>query len=115
MKSNKDEASARDLFVGAFGLCRNRSAHHEIKFDDWREVVDMICFTQRGSNNDDFNAIGGVLSTTWTRRDVRQLDHRVRRDADNLAKLSIASVALFPERTDHSFPNAPIIWSRCQG
>jgi uncharacterized protein (TIGR02391 family) len=48
MKSNKkDKASARDLFVGAFGLCRNPSAHHEIKFDDPREVVDMICFANQ--------------------------------------------------------------------
>jgi hypothetical protein len=28
---------------GAFGLWRNPSAHHEIEFDDPREVVDMIC------------------------------------------------------------------------
>ena len=48
MKSNKkDKASARDLFVGAFGLCRNPAAHHEIKFDDPREVVDMICFANQ--------------------------------------------------------------------
>jgi uncharacterized protein (TIGR02391 family) len=48
MKSNKkDKAAARDLFVGAFGLCRNPSAHHEIKFDDAREVVDMICFANQ--------------------------------------------------------------------
>lgn len=48
MKSNKkDKASARDLFVGAFGLCRNPSAHHEIEFDDPREVVDMICFANQ--------------------------------------------------------------------
>jgi uncharacterized protein (TIGR02391 family) len=42
-----DRRSARELFAGAFGLCRNPSAHHEIKFDDPREVVDMICFANQ--------------------------------------------------------------------
>lgn len=42
-----DRKSARELFAGAFGLCRNPSAHHEIKFDDPREVVDMICFANQ--------------------------------------------------------------------
>jgi uncharacterized protein (TIGR02391 family) len=43
----KGKASTRDLFVGAFALCRNPAAHHEIKFDDPREVVDMICFANQ--------------------------------------------------------------------
>jgi uncharacterized protein (TIGR02391 family) len=48
MKANrKDRQSARELFAGAFGLCRNPSAHHEIKFEDPREVVDMICFANQ--------------------------------------------------------------------
>jgi uncharacterized protein (TIGR02391 family) len=45
--NKKDRQSARELFAGAFGLCRNPSAHHEIKFDDPREVVDMICFANQ--------------------------------------------------------------------
>ena len=39
----KERASIRDLFTGAFSICRNPSAHEEVKFDDPREVVDMIC------------------------------------------------------------------------
>jgi uncharacterized protein (TIGR02391 family) len=42
-----DRKSAREIFAGAFGLCRNPSAHHEIKFEDPREVVDMICFANQ--------------------------------------------------------------------
>jgi len=48
MTNNKaDRKSARELFAGAFGLCRNPSAHHEVKFEDPREVVDMICFANQ--------------------------------------------------------------------
>jgi uncharacterized protein (TIGR02391 family) len=42
-----ERKSARELFAGAFAMCRNPSAHHEIKFDDPREVVDMICFANQ--------------------------------------------------------------------
>jgi uncharacterized protein (TIGR02391 family) len=43
----KERASMRDLMVGAFGIFRNPSAHQEVKFDDPREVVDMICFANQ--------------------------------------------------------------------
>jgi uncharacterized protein (TIGR02391 family) len=38
----KERASMRDLFTGAFTICRNPSAHEEVKFEDPREVIDMI-------------------------------------------------------------------------
>jgi uncharacterized protein (TIGR02391 family) len=41
--SKKEKAAMRDLFAGAFSVFRNPSAHHEVKFDDPREVIDMIC------------------------------------------------------------------------
>jgi hypothetical protein len=42
-KGNRDaRASACELFDGAIGLCKNPSRHHEVKFEDSREVVDMI-------------------------------------------------------------------------
>jgi Protein of unknown function (Hypoth_ymh) len=44
---SKERASMRDLFVGAFSVCRNPSAHHEVKFDDPREAIDMICFANQ--------------------------------------------------------------------
>ncbi len=47
MIGSKDRKFTRELFSGAFGLCRNPSAHHEIKFEDPREVVDMICFANQ--------------------------------------------------------------------
>jgi uncharacterized protein (TIGR02391 family) len=48
MKDNRDDrASARELFAGAIGFCKNPSSHHEIKFEDPREVVDMICFANQ--------------------------------------------------------------------
>jgi uncharacterized protein (TIGR02391 family) len=46
-QDKKNRNPTRELFAGAFGLCRNPSAHHEIKFDDPREVVDMICFANQ--------------------------------------------------------------------
>jgi uncharacterized protein (TIGR02391 family) len=48
MKENKDDRrSARELFAGAIGLCKNPSSHHEIQFENPREVVDMICFANQ--------------------------------------------------------------------
>jgi len=49
MKSadKRDRASMRDMFAGAFAICRNPSAHHEVQFADPREVVDMICFANQ--------------------------------------------------------------------
>jgi uncharacterized protein (TIGR02391 family) len=49
MKSadKKDRASMREMFVGAFAICRNPSAHREVKFQDPREVVDMVCFANQ--------------------------------------------------------------------
>ena len=37
----------RDMFAGAFAICRNPSAHQEVQFDEPREVVDMICFANQ--------------------------------------------------------------------
>jgi hypothetical protein len=37
----------RDLFAGAFSIFRNPSAHQEVKFDEPREVIDMICFANQ--------------------------------------------------------------------
>ena len=48
MKEDKDgRRSARALFAGAIGFCKNPSSHHEIQFDNPREVVDMICFANQ--------------------------------------------------------------------
>jgi uncharacterized protein (TIGR02391 family) len=43
----KERVSMRDLFVGSTAIFRNPVAHQEIKFDDPREVVDMICFANQ--------------------------------------------------------------------
>ena len=37
----------QELFAGAITFCKNPSSHHEINFDDPREVVDMICFANQ--------------------------------------------------------------------
>ncbi len=37
----------RELFAGAISFCKNPSSHHEINFDDPREVVDMISFANQ--------------------------------------------------------------------
>lgn len=48
MRENSDDRkSARELFAGAIGFCKNRSSHHEIQFENPREVVDMICFANQ--------------------------------------------------------------------
>ena len=49
MKSadKRDRAAMREMFAGAFSICRNPSAHREVKFDDPREVIDMICFANQ--------------------------------------------------------------------
>lgn len=40
---NKDDQSAiRELFAGAISACKNPSSHHEVQFDDRREVIDMV-------------------------------------------------------------------------
>jgi uncharacterized protein (TIGR02391 family) len=41
--SKEDRSAARELFAGAISFFKNPSSHHEIQFDDPREVVDMIC------------------------------------------------------------------------
>jgi hypothetical protein len=42
---NEDERkAARELFAGAISFFKNPPSHHEIQFEDPREVVDMICF-----------------------------------------------------------------------
>ena len=43
----KERAAMRDLMVGAFSVFRNTVAHQEVKFDEPREVVDMICFANQ--------------------------------------------------------------------
>jgi uncharacterized protein (TIGR02391 family) len=48
MRENKeDRKAARELFAGAIGFCKNPSSHHEIQFENPREVVDMICFANQ--------------------------------------------------------------------
>jgi hypothetical protein len=37
----------QQLFTGAFSIFRNPSAHQEVKFEEPREVVDMICFANQ--------------------------------------------------------------------
>jgi uncharacterized protein (TIGR02391 family) len=39
--------AAREMFAGAISFCKNPSSHHEIDFDDPREVVDMISFANQ--------------------------------------------------------------------
>lgn len=39
--------AARELFAGAISFCKNPSSHHEIDFEDPREVVDMISFANQ--------------------------------------------------------------------
>jgi uncharacterized protein (TIGR02391 family) len=39
--------AAREMFAGAISFCKNPSSHHEIDFDDAREVVDMISFANQ--------------------------------------------------------------------
>jgi hypothetical protein len=39
--------AARELFAGAISFCKNPSSHHEINFDDPREVIDMISFANQ--------------------------------------------------------------------
>jgi uncharacterized protein (TIGR02391 family) len=42
---NEDERkAARELFAGAISFFKNPASHHEIQFENPREVVDMICF-----------------------------------------------------------------------
>jgi uncharacterized protein (TIGR02391 family) len=39
--------AARELFAGAISFCKNPSSHHEIDFNDPREVIDMISFANQ--------------------------------------------------------------------
>jgi len=41
----------RDMFASALAICRNPSTHQEVKFDEPREVVDMICFANNFSES----------------------------------------------------------------
>lgn len=38
---------ARELFAGAISFCKNPFSHHEIVFEDPREVIDMISFANK--------------------------------------------------------------------
>ena len=44
---NEGRKAAREMFAGAISFCKNPSSHHEINFDDPREVVDMISFANQ--------------------------------------------------------------------
>ena len=44
---SSDQDSLRDLFCGAISFCKNPSSHHEVQFENPREVVDMICFANQ--------------------------------------------------------------------
>jgi uncharacterized protein (TIGR02391 family) len=44
---NEGRKAAREMFAGAISFCKNPSSHHEIDFDDPREVVDMISFANQ--------------------------------------------------------------------
>jgi uncharacterized protein (TIGR02391 family) len=39
--------AARELFAGAISFCKNPASHHEINFEDPREVIDMISFANQ--------------------------------------------------------------------
>jgi len=45
--NNDDQNAMRDLFAGAISFCKNPSSHHEMQFENPREVVDMICFANQ--------------------------------------------------------------------
>lgn len=48
MVDNKEARNAaRELFAGAISFCKNPSSHHEIQFENPREVVDLICFANQ--------------------------------------------------------------------
>ena len=39
--------AGRELFAGAISFCKNPSSHHEIDFEDPREVIDMVSFANQ--------------------------------------------------------------------
>jgi uncharacterized protein (TIGR02391 family) len=45
--NREDRSAARELFAGAISFFKNRTSHHEVRFDNPREVVDMICFANQ--------------------------------------------------------------------
>jgi uncharacterized protein (TIGR02391 family) len=45
--ARKERDSMRDMFSGAFAICRNPSAHHEVQFAEPREVIDLICIANQ--------------------------------------------------------------------
>jgi uncharacterized protein (TIGR02391 family) len=48
MMGHKDDRSAaRELFAGAISFCKNPSSHHEVQFEDPREVADLISFANQ--------------------------------------------------------------------
>ena len=44
-KAERDRT--RELFTGAIGKFKNPSSHREVKFDDPKEVIDIICFANQ--------------------------------------------------------------------
>jgi uncharacterized protein (TIGR02391 family) len=48
MRDDKESRNAaRELFAGAISFFKNPSSHHEIRFENPREVIDMICFANQ--------------------------------------------------------------------
>jgi uncharacterized protein (TIGR02391 family) len=48
MADSKDNRNAaRELFAGAISFFKNPPSHHEIQFENPREVIDMICFANQ--------------------------------------------------------------------
>jgi uncharacterized protein (TIGR02391 family) len=44
---NEGRKAAREMFAGAISFCKNPSSHHEIDFEEPREVVDLISCHKR--------------------------------------------------------------------
>jgi uncharacterized protein (TIGR02391 family) len=45
--NNDDQSALRELFCGAISFYKNRSSHHEVQFENPREVIDMISFANQ--------------------------------------------------------------------
>jgi hypothetical protein len=47
MKAADLRTSMREMFAGAFSICRNPSAHREVQFAGPREVIDLMSFANQ--------------------------------------------------------------------
>jgi uncharacterized protein (TIGR02391 family) len=45
--NNDDQHAMRELFAGAISFCKNPSSHHEVQFENPREVIDLVCFANQ--------------------------------------------------------------------